>query len=389
MLTTKDDIKKGDRFGKLIVTSESLTKGTHKFRKVICDCGQEKEIWEHNLLTTVSCGCAVGEKFEPLFELPEPQKNKKHKVARGGKLLVVEDQTIYRIKGKLLYRCAVSRTGRGYRYDQVTYQEGGKQKHETVHRLMAEAFIPNPENKPQVNHIDGDPSNNSIDNLEWVTAKENIQHAYETGLIRTLDNTPYKCIKCEKPTMNDNEVCRSCKNEMSALKNRLKSKLKQRNRFKNIDAKQLKPRYRKIVRSRFRGDTLKEIGDRWGVTREYIRQLEKRIFDEEPIIYKERKLGGEYHKEKKERNLSITIKAARINADKKAGEVAQLVGVTKGTLYNWEKYKNKIPFETFLELCSLYNISSANICGHKNGGWFVPEKYTGADNRKEKKPCKS
>lgn len=64
------------------------------------------------------------------------------------------------------------------------YGFGTNRAHGTVllHRALAEAFIPNPENKRCVNHKDGNKLNNSLDNLEWATHGENNQHAYDTGL---------------------------------------------------------------------------------------------------------------------------------------------------------------------------------------------------------------
>lgn len=58
-----------------------------------------------------------------------------------------------------------------------------RDRHRTVHRLLAIAFIPNPNNYPMVNHIDGDKHNYSLDNLEWCTNDQNMKHAQRTGLL--------------------------------------------------------------------------------------------------------------------------------------------------------------------------------------------------------------
>lgn len=70
----------------------------------------------------------------------------------------------------------------GYKIIAVRDDETKKQKRLLIHRLVAQAFIPNPENKPTVNHIDGDKFNNAVDNLEWATFSEQMLHANKIGL---------------------------------------------------------------------------------------------------------------------------------------------------------------------------------------------------------------
>ncbi len=70
----------------------------------------------------------------------------------------------------------------GFGYLLVHLVKDSKKKQKYIHKLVAEAFIPNEDNKPQVNHIDGNKTNNNVDNLEWVSFSENNKHAYKTGL---------------------------------------------------------------------------------------------------------------------------------------------------------------------------------------------------------------
>lgn len=76
---------------------------------------------------------------------------------------------------------------KGYEHITLTKESTGKSYRQSIHILVAEAFIPNPENKLEVNHIDGNKLNNRVDNLERCTRIENMNHARSTGLCDNLE----------------------------------------------------------------------------------------------------------------------------------------------------------------------------------------------------------
>jgi len=83
-------------------------------------------------------------------------------------------------------------------YKAVMFHINGKAKCTKVHRLVAEAFIPNPDNLPCINHIDGNKLNNQASNLEWCTYQQNMQHAVRTGLTH-----PHRWTEDEKKMLGD------------------------------------------------------------------------------------------------------------------------------------------------------------------------------------------
>ena len=91
----------------------------------------------------------------------------------------------------------------GYVY-QMLYKNG-KEKLLRVHRLVAMAFLPNPNNLPQVNHKDGNKQNNSVDNLEWCEQSDNMKHAYKNGLQTPSENQRKAIINTNK--LKQKKVC--------------------------------------------------------------------------------------------------------------------------------------------------------------------------------------
>lgn len=80
-------------------------------------------------------------------------------------------------------------------YNRVNLSKNGKVRQTSVHRLVAEAFILNTEKKPFVNHKNGIKDDNRVENLEWTTAKENIRHAWDTGLCKSYSHRIEKVIE--------------------------------------------------------------------------------------------------------------------------------------------------------------------------------------------------
>jgi len=99
-------------------------------------------------------------------------------------------------KQTVIMKCLVTPLG----YIRLMLSKDGRKFH-SVHRLVAKAFIPNPENKATVNHKDGNPSNNHIDNLEWNTRSENQKHSF-----RVLGRNPVKSGMGKFGKLNGNSI---------------------------------------------------------------------------------------------------------------------------------------------------------------------------------------
>lgn len=190
----------------------------------------------------------------------------------GGRFRVFEDGSVNSVFDGVESPANIVYTGTlGRRYKSVYYHDSrtGKQKKAYVHRLVAKAFVPNPNNFPQVNHIDGNRLNNNASNLEWCTQQRNVDHAAQTGLaFRSAGAQP--CKLCGVPTLSDDGICKKCKDEIESESKKIRKRAQMAERYSSINLDVLTPTERSYVTHAAIGKTVSEIALEFGVTRQAV-----------------------------------------------------------------------------------------------------------------------
>lgn len=149
-----------------------------KNRKYTMECITCKNITYSGNPKAIYSGCSVcynDPDYKPYESLPDEEW--RDVVGHEGLYWVSNYGEIRNNKGTVLSKC---KSLNGY-LNVYLSKENGRSVNTSISRSVAIAFIPNPENKPHVNHIDRIKTNNHVSNLEWVTRSENMLHSYETG----------------------------------------------------------------------------------------------------------------------------------------------------------------------------------------------------------------
>lgn len=197
-----------------------------------------------------------------------------HTLVQNGLFAVSRDgDSIYRGSRNGYAKATVFRASSKLKYKTVTAMINGAQKHFYVHRLVAEAYIPNPHGYPQVLFRDYDPSNTNTENLMWGTASHNSQRSVNAGRHRTSATHGHPCSSCGEPTLH-NDLCGRCRakekyrRKSAVVAARKESRI--REDLQTIDLDSLNDKDRTIIQMRMGAKTYTEIGNVFGVSKQAI-----------------------------------------------------------------------------------------------------------------------
>lgn len=190
-------------------------------------------------------------------------------------LKVSEDGTIYRLNADLSVKCEapifILDNGKG-KYPSLRVTIDGVQKNFYAHRVIAEAFLPNPENLPFCEIVDKNPYNLNIDNLRWINKGKRVDKMLQTRLVNSIE-----CDVCGHLYHKTSGSCAYCRDKERALEKEQarfnNKKIKINEELKNIDESTLRADYAEVIHLRRKGYTLAQIAEKMGVTKQRVSQM--------------------------------------------------------------------------------------------------------------------
>jgi DNA-binding CsgD family transcriptional regulator len=198
------------------------------------------------------------------------------KIVLDGAFRVTTSGEVFRIKNGVESPACMIGMGRYKNQMAVSKRIGGKQRFFYVHKLVANAFIQNPNNLTCVRHKDGNPNNNNVSNLEWSTASDISRKASAMGLHHLMKNAR-PCLSCGRKTRAKQRVCPKC----SLLEQRKDTQENIRERRIEaaymLDMSDVTQRQSEAVSLRKKGLALGSIAVKMHISKQRVSQLLKRL----------------------------------------------------------------------------------------------------------------
>lgn len=280
-------------------------------------------------------------------ELPKELENVRSKIVKNGMFQIFENGKVFKLYNGMLVDCHISKTNG---YFTITRMVNGKQHLFYVHRLLAEAFIPNPEKKSQVIFKDNNKENISLDNLFWANSSDYKKWLYNNKFVDKYRKYT-ECIQCGRLTRRKDSVCPDCYTKIVSEKQR---KWTIEKRKKTVD--HLREHYylftdkqKEVVALRSKGMTYQEIGDELGKTRQGVEVLLKNAEKRVHSLYSPSKTLASHDGNK--------LKAIRKSRQLTQSDVANLLDISTTTYSLKERGIKEFKLSEAKKLASIFEKS--------------------------------